>query len=516
MATAELVPAELSPEDVALMAEQIAGFVHDPLGFVLYNYQWNEGDLRGLHGPRTWQRKVLEYIGDWMQNPATRHRVCRVKISSGHGIGKSALVAFLVSWTLSTFPDARCTITANTKGQLDTKTQPECEKWFRQALNREWFQVNVTSIKRADVEDQRTWRADFIPWSDVNPQSSAGLHNMRKRILIVCDEASEISDKVFEVMEGAFTDAETEIIFVMFGNPTRNAGYFYDETHGSRANRGLTLVIDSREVEGTNLAEINEAVELYGEDSDWVRVRYRGLPPRAGSGQYIDLERISKAQKREARCLPDDPLVAGADLAWGGEDVNVVRFRRGYDARTIPPIKVLGEFTRDPAVMLGKLVDVLNTYYDSFDGTRRKVDMLFIDSAGIAAPIFERLTAMGYGARITLVNFGADSPKSHCAYHRDYMWEETKRWLLLGAIDKDAKLEADLSTPMLVNDLKQRIKIESKDDIKKRMIRAGLKARSPDDGDALALTFAYPVLPKKQNEETKPPEPRNDQLGWMA
>lgn len=507
---------QVAPQDLELMAEHIGSFVHDPLGFVLYNWPWDEGDLSGISGPRSWQCEVLEYIGEWLRSPDTRHRVCRVKISSGHGIGKSALVAFLTSWALSTFPDARATITANTKGQLDTKTQPECEKWFRSARNSDWFTVQVTSIKRRESGEERTWRADFIPWSDVNPQSSAGLHNFRKRILIVCDEASEISDKVFEVMEGAFTDADTEIIFLMFGNPTRAQGYFYDETHGKRSARGLVKVIDSRTVQGANIEEINEAVELYGEDSDWVRVRYRGLPPRAGSGQYIDLERIANAQKRPARSLSDDSLIAGGDFAWGGEDNNVIRFRRGLDARTIPPIKVLGEFTRDPAVMLGKIVDVLNTWYLCSDGSKRKVDMFFMDSAGIAAPIYNRLIALGYGNRVISVNFGADSPKPHCAYFRDFMWEEMKQWLLEGAIDSDSQLEADLMAPMLVSDRKQRVKLESKDDIKRRMKQMGLKPKSPDNGDALALTFAHPVLPKKNTKKEPEPEPRNDGLGWLS
>jgi hypothetical protein len=52
--------------------------------------------------------------------------------------------------------------------------------------------------------------------------------------------------------------------------------------------------------------------------------------------QFIDIERIREAQKRPVVALDSDPLVAGVDLAWGGDDFNVVRFRRGKDARSIP------------------------------------------------------------------------------------------------------------------------------------------------------------------------------------
>ncbi len=498
----------IMPEEQSLMAEHLARFVHDPLGAVLYGFPWGEGDLAGLTGPRDWQREVLKYIGDHLQNPETRHEPCRIAISSGHGPGKSALAAFVIWWGSSTFPDCKVIVTANTKTQLDTKTQPEAAKWFRLALNTDWFEVNVTSIKFRDAKDDKTWRCDLIPWSESNPQAFAGAHNARKRVVIICDEASEISDLIYEVIEGALTDADTEIILLLLGNPTRNVGYFYDAVFGRARARWKTWVIDSRNVEGTNKKEIDEAVEIYGEDSDFVRVRYRGLPPRAGSAQFIDLERIQCAQKREPLTLPDDPLVAGVDFAWGGDDDNVVRFRRGLDARTIKSIKIKGEFTRDPAVMLGRLSDVLTTAYECNDGVRRKVDMVFLDSAGIAAPVEARLRALGH-TNIMAVNFGADSPKPECAYLRDFMWEQMKQWLLQGAIDTDAQLEADLSAPVLVSDLKQRIKLESKDDMKKRLKRLGKEGKSPDDADALALTFAMPVI------RPKPVSVQPPQVGWL-
>jgi hypothetical protein len=74
---------------------------------------------------------------------------------------------------------------------------------------------------------------------------------------------------------------------------------------------------------------------------------------------------------------------------------------------------------------------------------------------------------------------------------RDFMWGKMKEWLATGAIDKDPGLEADLSGPCLVSDKQQRVKLEDKDLMKKR----GLD--SPDDADALALTFAMPVAPPK-------------------
>ena len=484
--------AEQAADQRQLIADLVS-FRHDPLGAVAYGFTWGEGELRQSKGPRTWQKRLLRDIGEHLSNPATRFKPFKAAISSGHGIGKSAEVALIIWWALSTFEDCRCNVTANTKGQLDTKTQPEVSTWFRRCINRHWFEVNVASIRVLEDDHEKTWRCDFVPWSDENPAAFAGAHNQGRRLVLIMDESSEISAKISaEVGRGALTDANTEIIWLKFGNPTLNSGDFYDCVHGNQRHLWKHYIIDSREVEDINLEEIKEWEELYGEDSDFFRVRVRGLPPRAASGQYIDQDLIKQAQCRIPRSLPDEPLVAGVDFAWGGADDNVIRFRKGLDAKSIPPIKIKGEFTRDPAVMTGRIMDILSRTYNG-----QKIQKLFFDSAGIASQVYSRIQAIpAFRELVTLVNFGADSPMEpqFFAYWRDYMWGKMKQWLIDGgAIDTDPGLEADLSKPILVSDQKQRVKLEPKDAMKKRLTKMGVESSSPDDGDALALTFAMPV-----------------------
>lgn len=488
----------ITAEPQTILAEDLGSFTHDPMGAVLYGFPWGEGDLSDSAGPRGWQKNVLDAVGSHLGNPETRFMPFKCAVSSGHGIGKSALVSWIIWWGLSTFEDCKIIVTANTKGQLDTKTQPEVSKWFRLAVNAEWFDVHVASISVKEPAHDRTWRADFNPWSEENSSAFAGAHNKGKRIIIIMDEASEIASIISaEVGRGAMTDENTEILWFKFGNPTLNSGDFYDCTHGDQRHRWKSYVIDSRTVEGINKQEIAEWEQDYGEDSDFFRVRVRGLPPRAASGQYIDQERIGQAQSRAARSLPDDPLVAGVDFAWGGSDDNVIRFRKGMDARSIPSIKVKGKVTRDPAIMVGKLADVLNKTYNG-----DKVAMLFFDSAGIAAPVEARLRALGH-KNIMVVNFGADSPTPKAAYFRDFMWMEMHDWLAEGAIDKDPGLAADLAKPLLVSDKLNRLKLESKEVMHKRLIKMGIDSTSPDDGDALALTFAHKVMPVKPKPQKK-------------
>lgn len=497
-ATAEQVDLEQE------LVEKLYSFRHDPLGCVFYSFPWGEPgtELERVPGPRRFQRAFLGELGAHLQNPATRHKVFRKAVSSGHGIGKSALIGQIVHWGKSTCLDCKVLITANTGDQLKSKTQPEISKWFRLAINKDWFEVHVTSIKVNDAEHESTWRTDFNTWSEDNPQAFAGAHNAGKRLIIIFDEASGISDAIWKTVEGALSDAETEIIWIAFSQATRPEGAFYEAVFGDQRHRWRPEVIDSRTVEGINVEEIEEAIKIYGENSDHIRVRWLGLFPLAGGGKFIDLELVNRAKLSLGKALSTDALVAGVDFAWGGSDDNVIRFRKGLDARSIPPIKVKGEFTKDPAVMVGKIVDVMSRTYNG-----DQVAMLFFDSAGIASSVHSGVRALGYQDRIMLVNFGADSPRPHCAYWRDFMWDEMKKWMQAGgAIDNDHELAADLQKPILVSDRLQRVKLESKDDMKKRLAKMGLDSSSPDDGDALALTFAMKVAPRKPS--TPGPRPR--------
>lgn len=510
--------AEIERNPLAAVQSDLAEYADDPLGFVMVAYPWGEGELAGEAGPRAHQRKLLRELGEHLRNPATHYRPFRKAKSSGHGIGKTAEISWLIHWGLSTFEDTKVIIMAGTGEQLKTKTQPEVAKWFRLGANSELFDVNVQSIKVRDEGHETQWRADFTTWSEENPQASAGAHNKGKRLIIIYEEAAGIPDAIWKTQEGALTDANTEIIWIAISQCTRSEGFFYEAVFGNQKHRWNPEVIDSRTVEGTNVEEINESITLYGEDSDHVRVRYRGLFPVAGDGKFIDLELVQKAQMASAIAFSDDPLVAGVDFAFGGSDDNVIRFRKGQDARSIPPVKVKGSFTRDPAVMKGKLTDVLTKTYNG-----EKISMMFVDGSGVggnAGAVVAGVRNLGF-QNIQEVNFGHDAiDNTHYVYRRDEMWGRMKDWLRDGgAIDDDHELAADLQKPILISDLKQRVKLEPKDLMKKRLSKAGSDSSSPDDGDALALTFALPVVavkPPRIDSPTVSVWERQGDGGWMG
>jgi hypothetical protein len=243
--------------------DAVMSFRHDPLGFVLFAFPWGEpGALANDKGPEPWQRDLLDRLGKGLVSP---EGAVREAVASGHGIGKSALVAWIILWAISTFPDTRGVVTANTEGQLRTKTWPELTKWHALSINRGWFNCTATAIYSVLSGHDRTWRVDAITWSENNTEAIAGLHNKGKRAFVLFDEASAIPDVIFETIEGALTDDNTELLWCVFGNPTQNVGRFRECFAGGRfAHRWHHNQIDSRTVSFSNKAQIDEWIADYG------------------------------------------------------------------------------------------------------------------------------------------------------------------------------------------------------------------------------------------------------------
>src|SRR5258707_13627092 len=99
----------------ALIAD-IAGFARDPLSFVLYVFPWGVAGtpLAAGDGPDQWQRDLLSEIGAALAAEASTSQAVQMAIASGHGIGKSALVAWLLLWAMATHEETRGVVTANT------------------------------------------------------------------------------------------------------------------------------------------------------------------------------------------------------------------------------------------------------------------------------------------------------------------------------------------------------------------------------------------------------------------
>jgi hypothetical protein len=481
----------LAQQDAKLI-DAVTGFYDDPLGFVLFAYSWGrKGPLQAFDGPDLWQREFLNQLGQEIKTrgfDGTRPVLpIRMTRASGHGIGKSAVVAWIVDFLMSTRPNAQGTVSANTSPQLQNKTWAQIKKWTALCITTEWFEINSSKMYHKKFES--TWFCAPQTCKEENSEAFAGQHAIDSTSFYLFDEASAIPDKIFEVAEGGLTDGEP--MMFAFGNPTRAEGKFFRINFGSERNRWNCLSIDSRSCKFPNHELHNEWIEDYGLDSDLVRVKVLGMPPRASSLQFIDLGRVLEAQRRQVRPLQDDPLIMGIDVARGGADFNVIRFRRGVDARSIAPIRIPGEQTRDTSLLVTKIADLI---------AQHRPAAVFLDATGIGGPIGDRLRQLGH--RVIDVQFGGGSPDPKYENMRAFMWGKMKGWLMTGAIEDGKttggrRLETDLTSPNYAHNKKDKLVLESKESMKER----GLD--SPDDGDALALTFAQSVAPRKRYEPTR-------------
>jgi hypothetical protein len=474
----------------AELARDFGGLIHDPAGWVRYAYPWAKPAtmLEGEPGPEQWQSDVLGHIG---QQLAAGVSPVRVAVRSGHGVGKSSLMGMVRGWGMSTMTDTRGIVTANTGAQLVTKTLPEFSKWHNLAVNSHWFDGSMAYRYSLDLAHRETWRFDAVTWSAENPAAFAGLHNAGRRIVLMFDEASEIPPIIWETAEGALTDANTEIIWLAFGNPTQTSGRFA-ECFGSQRHLWRTFEIDARSVRRTNKTLIEEWAQHYGEDSDFFRVRVKGQAPRSGSTQFIGHDIVEAATAREVVAQLHDPLVFGVDVARFGDDASVIVRRRGYDARNWAPLSFRGLDLMQLAARVAQ------------QAQEDKPDAIFVDESGMGAGVVDRLHQLG--VRCVGVNFasaadgGAFPVGGVEAYanKRAEMWGGLRQWLKRGGgVPALRELREDLTGVQYGFDKDGRIQLERKEDMKKRGMA------SPDYGDALALTFAYPVMRSALLEESR-------------
>jgi hypothetical protein len=459
----------------------------NPERFVMLAFPWGQPNtpLEKFQGPRTWQRDELLAMADhieankWRMSEGRDPLVYQSATASGRGIGKSALVAFLNLWAMSTRIGGTCINTANSESQLKSKTWAELGKWHTLSINSHWFDKQALSlkpqewfgseIKRQLKIDTTYYYSEAQLWSKENPDAFAGAHNMLG-MLQIFDEASGIPKSIWTVAEGVYTEPTLHRYWLVFSNPRRNTGQFYDCFHVDR-NFWKRRNVDSRSVEGTDKTKLNEIVVKHGEDSDEARVEVKGEFPRQGDKQFISREIVEQATEREIVEDNYAPLIMGVDIARYGDDATVIRFRQGRNARILAPVILKG---KDNMEVANTLAHLINQY---------EPDAVCIDS-GNGTGVIDRLKEMKFRG-IHEVGFGTRSPEEEWANNRTYLWAKMREWLGGGCIDKDSDLKVDLVSPeykFMANS--DKLRLETKEELKDRGFA------SPDHGDALALTFA--------------------------
>lgn len=470
----------LSQDDADLLLADLGSFAYDPLAFVIWAFPWGEpGELAKEDGPDEWQTWVLTLVRDEI---ISLDQALQIAVTSGHGIGKSALVGWLVLWAYSTFPGTRGVVTANTENQLKTKTWVEIAKWMRLFIARDLFKLTATALFSVDEEQSKEWRIDIVPWSERNTEAFAGLHNAGKRLIIIFDEASAIPDIIWETTEGALTDLDTEILWFIFGNPTRTTGRFRECFPGGKfAHRWHSREVDSRTVKRTNKKQLEAWIADYGLDSDFVRVRVLGKFPHMDTVSFISRDLAAAAINRVLDAPQNGPVVLGVDVARFGDDFSVIWPRQGRDALSRPVRFFQGLATT-------QLTQQVILAYNEYNAAA-----VFIDGGGVGGGVVDNCRDLGLN--VYEVQFGARadglSQGEKYMNKRAEIWGLMREWLKSGTVPERVAgrdLIDDFIGPSYTLNVKDQIQLESKDMMKRRGVL------SPDFADALACTLAFPYV----------------------
>jgi hypothetical protein len=450
----------------------------DPELFVDTMFDWNHPELKGK-SPLKWQREVLRAIKEDL--PLGK---VRIACASAHGVGKTCLVSWILVWSMATCGDCRGILTASNEAKLATKNRAELAKWLRLFRGRAFFELTATAL--ISVKREMTWRVDLQPWNEHRAETFAGLHNQGKRIICIMDEASVIPQIIWTTLEPAMIDANTECIWCVFGNPLRNSGAFF-ECFGKFSHRWpRRWHVDARDVPISDKEQIKQWAEDHEEDSHFFMTRVRGLFAHQSALQFIPSDVVEAAMEREVITNPRDPLVLGVDVARFGDDASVIYPRRGMDARSIPPI-VLWRTSTD------RLEDVILQFC-----SEHHVECIFIDGGGVGGAVVDHLLNR-HNLPVEDIQFGSRPSRGDqikYAQKRSEMWGAMRDALKYLAIPNSAELRDQLTSLEFDYNLKGELQLEKKSDAKKR----GLA--SPDQADALALTFARIVFPRSYDDWT--------------
>lgn len=420
--------------------------------------------------PEPWQARVLEAAGNGQE---------RISIRSGHGVGKTALLAWIVLWFLCTHFPCKVGCTAPTSHQLRDILWPEIGLWFSrlpQALQAR-FRLKQLRIENAAHPDLcfavgRTARRE-------QPEALQGLHS--PNTLIVVDEASGVDDRIFDVALGAMSTPGA--VSLLAGNPTRVSGFFFD-THGRLSRRWDCHQVSSEQVERAR-GHIDDILARYGRQSNAYRVRVSGEFPTAEEDSVIGRDACDAAVRRLGSVEPISSVapVWGVDVARFGDDRSALAMRQAN--RLLQPVESWRGL--DTMQTAGRIFEhwKLASHED-------RPARIVVDVIGLGAGVADRLRELGLP--VTGLNVG-ERPANRARYRnlRDELWFRGREWLEAGdaILPPDTALIAELTAPHYSFSSSGQIEVESKDEMKRR----GLA--SPDLADAFLLTFAVGDQPRQ-------------------
>lgn len=461
-------------------------YQYDPLAFVHDCVRFAAGE------------QLAEYQEEILEELIPRKRIA---VRGPHGLGKTALAAWIVLWAVLTAEDVKVPTTASAWRQVTKFLWPEIHKW---SYRLDWNRVGRAAFSRDELLTLSLKlspiREAFGVVSD-NAALIEGAH--AQRIVYVFDEAKEIPDPTWDAAEGAFAgageDTGAEAYAFAISTPGAPVGRFYD-IHARKPGyddwwpRHVTLeeAIKARRI---SREWADRRRTQWGEKSAVFLNRVEGEFASSEADSIISLSWVEAANDRwrewveagSPMCHNEDgtlkPMdVVGVDVARSGEDQTVLALRYG---QIITEIRAYSK--EDTMQTTGRVVGVLEGH-----GGKAIVDVI-----GIGAGVYDRLREQQYDAEP--FNAAAGSKIRDQSGEWGFVNQRAEAWWTLRellsdpesqvALPPDDQLTGDLTAPTWKAVSGGKIRVEAKEDIKKRI------GRSTDYGDGVVQAF-WPGAPK--------------------
>lgn len=432
-----------------------------------------------LLDPDEWQKKVLNDLAEFP----------KVSVRSGQGVGKTTLEAASILWFLTCRPFSKVIATAPTMQQLYDVLWAEVAKWLNNSLIKDLLKWTKTKIYM--VGDEERWFATAK--TATKPENMQGFHE--DHMLFVVDEASGVADAIMEAILGTLSGYDNKLL--MCGNPNKIEGVFHD-SHTVDREKYKCHKVSSYDSKRTNKDNIEMIINKYGIDSDVVRVRIYGEFPKGSLDSLISLEIVELATERKI----DDHQIKNVKTAHIG--VDVARF--GDDSTIIFPrlamkaLKYEKYSKQDTMKTTGYVIKMAKELMNKYPGLSKII--IKVDDTGVGGGVTDRLSEIVEDEKLPFeiipVNNGSSATDDYYDNLGTQVWGNVKELLeenmtssLNGGdpiieLPNNSALIKELSTRKFKLTSRGKIRLESKDDMKKRNVG------SPDIADALTLAFYEP------------------------
>ena len=468
---------------------------------LIHDERWQKMAIRYRHDRVAFAVEVLGVKPSWQQRQileAMNLTGARVSVSSGHGTGKSFIAGCLAMHHMLCHVKPEMILTANNIDQVRRVIfKYVTESWAVVGQRFPWLRqyFTVTSEHFYCTQFKKSWYVAGKTVPKDRPEGIAGAHNPNLFYLI--DEASGVDDKVLGVIRGALSEENNKLL--LFSQPTRNSGHFYDSQHTLRKQNPqdpqepgyIAIRLNAEESPFVSLRALREYIKTYGGiDSPEYQIKVRGEFSDQLEGYLIPRALAQKAQATQVKHELPWGYIIVADVGGGVErDRSVMGVFKASgnmpDERCLDPVEVVAMPRTMTARDFGRELVRAADYYPNCT--------LCIDSIGIGLTTAQEAEELG--AQVQRMHWGvpchAQAQKRRFANQRAMAYVTLKEALMEGRVRLDASdvvLDELGRLPYKINERGQYL-MRSKDEMRS----AGIK--SPDWGDVYAMAMLADVIP---------------------